>query len=109
MRNPDAPSGTFVHWLAWNLGPERRALPDSVPESSGTVMDGVRQGRNDFDEFGYDGPRPPPGERRRYVFRLFALDHMLTLNAGARRNDFYAALDGHVLGEAQLVGTYGGR
>lgn len=101
--DPDAPSGSFVHWLAWNIGAEARDLREGVPAQAGS---GIEQGENDFGRTGYGGPKPPPGKPHRYVFRLFALDAALELANGATRADFERAIEGHILAEAKLVGLY---
>jgi Raf kinase inhibitor-like YbhB/YbcL family protein len=97
--DPDAPVGTFTHWLAWNIGP-----------AAGGLGEGERapaEGRNDFGEAGYGGPCPPPGHgRHRYAFRLYALDAELELEPGAGREELERALDGHVLEIAELTGGY---
>jgi Raf kinase inhibitor-like YbhB/YbcL family protein len=103
--DPDAPSGTFDHWLAWNIGPERRSLEEGWLNRA--EVNGVRQGENGFGRIGYGGPKPPPGKPHRYVFRLYALDAPLTLPAGASRRELERALEGHVLSEAMLIGMYG--
>jgi Raf kinase inhibitor-like YbhB/YbcL family protein len=96
--DPDAPVGTFIHWLAWGIDPggalgEGEAAP--------------HEGRNDFGETGYRGPCPPPGHgRHRYFFRLHALDAELDLEPGADRDELERAIEGHVLETAELVGGY---
>lgn len=95
--DPDAPGGTFTHWLAWGIGPKARRLPAGKPAPV--------EGRNDSGKTGYLGPCPPGG-RHRYVFRLYALDVKLTLPAGAGKPELQRALAGHVLAVAKLVGTY---
>jgi Raf kinase inhibitor-like YbhB/YbcL family protein len=103
--DPDAPRGTFTHWVVFNLSAESRELGEGIsPE--GTRANGMAQGTNDFGKPGYGGPKPPPGKPHRYVFKLYALDRMLDLHPGATRAQLLAAMKGHVLGESQLVGTY---
>jgi Raf kinase inhibitor-like YbhB/YbcL family protein len=102
--DPDAPSGLFVHWLAWNIEPDGRELEEAIPPSA--QVDGIRQGRNGFGGAGYGGPKPPPGKAHRYRFRLFALDNRPELAPGASRVALDRAIDGHVLGEGVLVGKY---
>jgi Raf kinase inhibitor-like YbhB/YbcL family protein len=104
--DPDAPSGTFVHWLAWNIPADRHELPDSFPKVASVTAGGIAQGENGFGRVGWSGPKPPPGKPHRYVFHLFALDAKLPLHAGASRADFDRALAGHALDEAVLTGTY---
>lgn len=97
--DPDAPSGTFVHWLAWGIDP-----------GAGVQAEGQAapvEGTNGFGETGYGGPCPPPGHGpHRYFFRLHALDSELELPPAASREELEAALEGKVLGTAELVGTY---
>jgi Raf kinase inhibitor-like YbhB/YbcL family protein len=104
--DPDAPKGLFVHWLLWNLPAHRRQLEEHFPTTA-ELSDGARQGQNGFGNTGYGGPRPPPGAPHRYVFRLYALDTLLELEAGANRAAFDRALEGHILGEATLTGMFG--
>ncbi len=100
MEDPDAPHGTFTHWVVWNIS------KDATEFTRGTVPNGVVQGTNDFGKTGYGGPCPPSGQHR-YYFRVFALDTKLKLPATAHRRDLDAALKGHVLGKAVLMGRYG--
>jgi Raf kinase inhibitor-like YbhB/YbcL family protein len=102
--DPDAPRGTFVHWVLYNLPADTRKLPDSVkPEE--TLANSARQGTNDFGETGYNGPCPPGGTHR-YFFKLYALDAPVNLPPGARKADLLQAMRGHILAEGQLVGKY---
>jgi len=105
MDDPDAPSGTFVHWLIWNIPPALQLLPKDIIKS-GTLPNGAMQGRNDFGNVGYNGPCPPPGKTHRYYFRLYALDTKLTLQPGATRRELEAAMKGHILGKADHMGTF---
>lgn len=104
--DPDAPRGLFTHWLLYNLPAATRELAAGVPATA-TLADGSAQGRTSFRTVGYGGPAPPPGKPHRYVFRLFALDARLDLPPGATRDELLAATAGHVLGEGELIGTYG--
>ena len=104
--DPDAPRGTFTHWLAFNLPAESRELPEGLsPEA--TRPDGSLQGTNDFGKPGYGGPSPPPGKPHRYVFKLLALDRAADVKAGAKKDQLLTATKGHILAEGQLTGTYG--
>jgi Raf kinase inhibitor-like YbhB/YbcL family protein len=103
--DPDAPRKTWVHWVLFNLPAESRELSEGVPPQA-TLPDGTTQGVNDFGKVGYGGPAPPPGKPHRYVFKLYALDTPLGLQAGATRDELLKAVAGHVLVEGQLVGTY---
>jgi Raf kinase inhibitor-like YbhB/YbcL family protein len=104
--DPDAPAGTFVHWVLYEIAAETRELPRAVPAAIERPGSGMKQGRNDFRDIGYGGPCPPPGAAHRYVFRLYALDDVLGLAPGAAKGDLLAAMRGHVLAEATLVGTF---
>jgi hypothetical protein len=106
MDDPDAPGATFAHWVAYNLPPSTRHLPERVP-GNGEMRSGGMQGVNDFPKTGYGGPCPPPGKAHRYFFRLYALDSMLNLKAGAHRAEVDRAMKGHVLAQAELLGMYG--
>jgi Raf kinase inhibitor-like YbhB/YbcL family protein len=103
--DPDAPRGTFTHWVVFNLPGEARELAEGV-SAEATLPNGAAQGTNDFGRAGYGGPKPPPGKPHRYVFKLYALDRPLDVQPGATRAQLLAAMKGHVLGEAQFLGTY---
>jgi len=104
--DPDAPAGTWVHWVLYNLPASAKELPEGV-EKQETVLVGALQGRNDFRKVGYGGPCPPAGKPHRYFFKLYALDTALSLKAEAGKAEVERALKGHVLGQAELVGRYG--
>ena len=106
MDDPDAPVGTWVHWVLYDLPAAARALPENVPKQE-QLPDGSRQGRNDFRRTGYGGPCPPAGPAHRYFFKLYALDAKLGLRAGATKADVERAMQGHILGQAELMGRYG--
>lgn len=106
VEDPDAPGGTFAHWLLWGLPPSATALAEAVPRRH-HVADGARQGRNDYGRIGWGGPSPPAGAAHRYAFRLCALDKAVALAPAASMVDLLRAIDGHVLAVAELVGTYG--
>jgi Raf kinase inhibitor-like YbhB/YbcL family protein len=101
----DAPVGSFVHWVLYDVPPETRALPEGVPTQD-KLPDGSRQGRNDFDKIGYGGPCPPGGSSHRYTFSLYALDSKLNLAPRATRSQLEAAVKGHILARGQLVARY---
>jgi Raf kinase inhibitor-like YbhB/YbcL family protein len=103
--DPDAPRGTFTHWVIFNIPVQSRELPEGIPHREG-LGNGTRQGRNDFGKLGYNGPKPPPGRPHRYQFKLFALDRLLDVTASDSRNHVVNAMRGHVLAETQLTGTY---
>jgi Raf kinase inhibitor-like YbhB/YbcL family protein len=103
--DPDAPGGTWVHWVAYDLPASLRQLPEGVPRD-GEVKGGGRQGLNDFPSIGYGGPCPPPGKPHRYYFRLYAVDRKVGLKAGASRKEVEQVMKGHVLGKAELMGRH---
>jgi Raf kinase inhibitor-like YbhB/YbcL family protein len=96
MEDPDAPGGTFYHWLMWNILPTRVINENTAP---GTC------GKNSFGNQGYGGPCPPDGEHR-YFFRIFALDTRLELKEGAEYNELVQAIEGHILAKGELMGLY---
>jgi Raf kinase inhibitor-like YbhB/YbcL family protein len=101
--DPDAPGGTFTHWVLFDIPGTQRELPAGTAASTLGIA-----GRNDFGKAGYGGPCPPPGAPHRYIFTLFALDvATLGLPASAPRRDIEAAMRGHTVGQARLVGNYG--
>ena len=102
--DPDAPVGTWVHWVLFNLPGDGRSLPRAVPPDA-DLADGGRHGNNSWRRLGYRGPCPPNGTHR-YVFKLYALDSKLDLEAGAGKTELLQAMEGHVLTEAELAGTY---
>ena len=104
--DPDAPVGTWVHWVIFNLPGETTELPEGVPAQE-TLPNGARQGLNDFRRVGYGGPCPPPGKPHRYYFKLNALDVTLDLRPRATKAQVLEAVKGHILGEAQLMGRFG--
>ncbi len=105
MDDPDAPGGTWVHWVLYNLPGTEHALPEGVAPNA-TLPSGARQGRNDFGKTGYGGPCPPPGPAHRYYFRLYALDTELHVSAGANRAQIERSMRGHVLAHAEVMGHY---
>jgi Raf kinase inhibitor-like YbhB/YbcL family protein len=103
--DPDAPRGTWVHWVLFNLPADAVELAPGVPRTP-ELPSGARQGLNDFGNIGYDGPCPPPGKPHRYFFRLHALDCALNLAPGVTRSDLDTAMAGHSLADTALMGTY---
>lgn len=103
--DPDAPVGTWVHWVIYNLPETTRALKGGM-EKQEQLADGSRQGRNDFRKTGYNGPCPPPGKPHRYFFKLYALSTKLTLAPGASKSDVEHAMEGHILGRTEWMGRY---
>jgi hypothetical protein len=106
MDDPDAPVGTFVHWVVYNLPASARELPAGVPGDT-EISGGGKQGVNDFPKTGYGGPCPPPGKPHRYFFRLYALDNQLDLHGTVRRKDVDKAMKGHILAHGELMGFFG--
>lgn len=104
MDDPDAPAGTFVHWVAYDLPASATELPRSVPPETVLPPGGVH-GENSWRRLGYGGPCPPDGTHR-YVFKLYALDASLGLDPGAAKRTVLQAMEDHVLEEARLVGEY---
>jgi len=104
--DPDAPVGTWTHWIIWNIPAKATALAEGVPKE-GESVDGARQGKNDFKRVGYGGPCPPPGKPHRYFFKLYALGAKLDLKAEASKSELERAMKGHVLSQTELMGTYG--
>jgi Raf kinase inhibitor-like YbhB/YbcL family protein len=103
--DPDAPAGTWVHWVIYNIPASAHALIGGL-EKKEQLADGSRQGRNDFRKTGYNGPCPPPGKAHRYFFRLYALSTNLTLAAGAGKSDVERAMAAHILANAEWMGRY---
>jgi Raf kinase inhibitor-like YbhB/YbcL family protein len=104
--DPDAPRGTWVHWVLFDLPATERGLGEGIPTGD-LLPNGAKQGKNDFGTVGYGGPSPPPGKPHRYFFKLYALDASLALLSGATKAQVEGALQGHVLAEGQLMGRYG--
>jgi len=103
--DPDAPAGTWTHWVLFDLPAQTKSLPENVSKQD-ELPGGGRQGRNDFRKLGYGGPCPPPGKPHRYFFKLYALDKKLELKAGASKQEVEQAMQGHVLAQAELMGKY---
>jgi Raf kinase inhibitor-like YbhB/YbcL family protein len=105
MDDPDAPSGTFTHWVIFNTPPDSLTSPEALPKEP-QLSSGTRQGINDAGKIGYYGPCPPPGRPHRYRFTLYALDKELDLKAGASKEQLLRAMEGHILEQARLTGIY---
>jgi Raf kinase inhibitor-like YbhB/YbcL family protein len=103
--DPDAPVGTWVHWVAYDLPASARQLPEGVPKTDALPGGGV-QGVNDFGKPGYGGPCPPPGKPHRYYFKLYALDSKLNLKSGATKKAVEQAMQGHILAQAEVMGRF---
>ncbi|HXH50444.1 MAG TPA: YbhB/YbcL family Raf kinase inhibitor-like protein [Terriglobia bacterium] len=103
--DPDAPGGTWTHWVVFNLPAQTRAMDENAPKGDELPKGGL-QGLTSFGSVGYGGPCPPPGKAHRYFFKLYAADTSLSLKPGTAREEVVAALKGHTLGEAQLMGRF---
>jgi hypothetical protein len=106
FEDPDAPGGTFTHWLLYGIPGSRDGLPEGV-ETDPTLSWGGKQGRNDFGNVGYGGPCPPMGSEHRYFFRLYALDRELDLPQGASRDQLLDRAEEHAIARTGLMGRYG--
>ena len=102
--DPDAPIGTWVHWVIYNQPAEARALPQAIPPDA-DLADGSRHGKNSWGKLGYGGPCPPGGTHR-YFFKLYALDTVLDLIAGASKEQLLKAMEGHILAQTEVMGVY---
>ncbi len=103
--DPDAPRGTFFHWVAYNIPAAVTSLPAGLPQTA-EIAGGGTNGINSFEHIGYNGPCPPPGKMHHYHFRLFALDSTLTLDDKPDAGAIQSAMTGHVAATAELVGTF---
>ena len=102
--DPDAPAGTWVHWVLYDLPAENIGLVENLPATENLKAGGF-QGVNDFGKIGYGGPCPPSGTHR-YFFKLYALDNYLSLKVGATKAQVEKAMEGHIVAQGQLMGTY---
>lgn len=102
--DPDAPMGTWVHWVIFDIPAETKELEENIPRDE-TLPNGAVQGMSDFGRIGYGGPCPPSGTHR-YFFKIYALDVKLDLASGVRKRELLDAMEGHILGEGQLIGKY---
>jgi Raf kinase inhibitor-like YbhB/YbcL family protein len=107
MEDPDAPMGTWVHWVIYNIPPTRSGLEEAIPPQE-RFPDGTLQGKNSWRRIGYGGPCPPSGTHR-YFFRLYALDRSLPLAPGASKEELLKAMQGHILGQGEWMGTFAAR
>lgn len=99
VEDPDAPAGTFDHWITWNIPPDTKSLPENVQA--------FNQGLNGFHDISYRGPCPPPGAPHHYYFKLYALDTVLTLPDRSLKKQLEEAMEGHILAKAVMIGTFG--
>lgn len=104
MDDPDAPVGTWDHWVLYNIPASARGLAEAIPADA-QLSDGSLHGKNSWGRLGYGGPCPPSGTHR-YFFRLYALDTPLSLSSGATKKQVLDAMKGHILAQAELMGTF---
>jgi len=104
--DPDAPFGTFNHWIIWNIPPTNK-IPEGIPEGKEIHTPfKAFQGKNDFGKYKYGGPCPPPGKPHRYFFKVYVLDTTLELKEGTKE-ELLKAMEGHVIQYGELIGLYG--
>jgi len=103
--DPDAPGGTFIHWIAFNIPPRANSLSTGMPQTA-EIAGGGSNGINGFGHYGYNGPCPPPGKTHHYHFRIYALDSTLPVDNNARADEIESAMQAHVLATAELVATF---
>lgn len=104
MDDPDAPRGTWVHWVLYNIPPDSKGLEENIPHGP-SLANGAKHGKNSWPKLGYGGPCPPSGTHR-YYFKLYALDIVLPQQGEATKAQILKAMEGHILAEGQLMGTY---
>jgi len=105
MDDPDAPMGTWTHWVIWNIPMNLDALHAGTAPKE-VLAGGARQGTNDFGRIGYGGPCPPPGKSHRYFFRLYAIDSIIALKGGASRAELESAMKHHIVSQAEWMGRF---
>jgi Raf kinase inhibitor-like YbhB/YbcL family protein len=105
VEDPDAPSGMFVHWVIYNIPASEHRLAENIPAASETLPNGTTQGKNGANKTGYTGPCPPNGTHR-YFFKVYALDTTLSPSGDMNHDKLVAAIQEHVMGEGQLMGTF---
>lgn len=103
--DPDAPGGVFTHWVLFNIPSDNDELPEAI-STEASLPNGALQGKNDFGEIGYGGPCPPPGRSHHYRFIVYALDQRLDQKAGITGKQLLSVMEGHILAQGQLTGTY---
>ncbi|HQE78278.1 MAG TPA: YbhB/YbcL family Raf kinase inhibitor-like protein [Bacteroidales bacterium] len=102
--DPDAPMGTFTHWVLYDIPADVHELPENLPKDK-ILPNGAKQGITDFKKVGYGGPCPPNGTHR-YYFKLYALDTLLNLEPALKKEDILKAMNGHILAQGQILGKY---
>ena len=103
--DPDAPMGTWVHWVLYDMPADKKSLPEAVKKDD-ILDDGSKQGMTDFGRPGYGGPCPPPGAAHRYFFRLYALDSKLDLKPKLTKKKLLDAIEGHIIEKSELMGKF---
>ena len=103
--DPDAPGGTFVHWVVYNIPACKFEIEENMPKKE-RLIDGTLQGKNDFNKIGYDGPCPPRGSTHRYYFKLYGIDTHLNLPPGITKVQLEAVMKGHIVDESELMALY---
>ena len=102
--DPDAPMGTWVHWVVYNLSADAKEMQENFPDDE-TLVDGTRQGITSFGKTGYGGPCPPSGTHR-YFFKIYALDCLIDTVTILDKDGLLKEMEGHLLGQGELMGTY---
>ncbi len=102
--DPDAPMGTWVHWILYNIPANITSLPENLPKTE-TLDNGALQGKSDFKRHGYGGPCPPGGTHR-YYFKIYALDTVIKAGPGLIKKQLLKAMDNHILAQGELMGKY---
>jgi len=102
--DPDAPGKTWVHWVVFNIPADMTSVPNLLRKKE--LPNGIKQGKTDFKEIGYDGPYPPFGPAHRYFFKVYALDTTLDIPAGSTKAAVEKAMKGHVVAQGEIMGTY---
>jgi Raf kinase inhibitor-like YbhB/YbcL family protein len=103
--DPDAPRGTFVHWVMYNIAPNQFTLAGNIPAID-PLPNGIRQGENGADKIGYTGPCPPAGKAHHYHFSVYGLDEKLSFSGEVNRDKVISAITGHIIAQGELIGTY---
>lgn len=105
MEDPDAPGGVFTHWIVFNILSNYRSLPQDFPKIP-EFENGIKQGKNDFNKIGYNGPCPPKGSTHHYKFIIYALDKKLNLDSGVIIKEIMKEIENHILGKGELICIY---
>ncbi len=106
MDDPDAWPATFTHWIIFDIPLNKSGFTEEIPQDL-TLQDSLKQGRNDFGNIGYNGPRPPSGQTHYYMFTIYALDKVLGIEGGVSIQGFLKAINGHILAKGTFVDLYG--